>query len=430
MTHDLVFRGARLADESRGAVDVAVDGGAVVAIGVGLPEGIEEVSARGALLLPGLVDAHVHYREPGLEEVEGFAAGTLASAHGGATTVFEVQNNAPLMTSADALRAKLDVARRAARVRVGLFAGASRDAVTSLDELLDVAVGLKLYLSPCYGDPGVDADHTLRMLFERAARLDRVIAAFPEDRSEVERAIARHGTADPAAWRRARPATAELVACERLIALAETTGARLHVTPLSTAGAVDLVADARERGVRVTAGTFPHHLLFDDRDVAATGGLLKVHPSIKGEIDRDRLREAVRDGTIEVIESGHAPQPPAEKRARFQDVPPGVSSADVFLPLLFELLELGVLAGVDDLLERACRAPARLFGSSASGEIRVGSDADLVWAERSSWTPVEGDFASRATASPYVGRPFPARVVGTWIGGRRVFPATTDRAPT
>lgn len=422
--HESAIRGARvLTGSGLEELEIGIDGGRITEVSTEVAPAYQEIEAHGLLLLPGLLDDHVHFREPGKEEKEDFASGTLASAHGGVTTAFEIQNNAPLMITRAALEAKLALVRPKSRINVGLYANANRASVDHLPDMADLAVGFKLFLAPSHGDTGVDSDTTLRVVFQHAARLDKVVAIHAEDRSLIDQGIRRHAAAGATGWSKARPPAAEVRACERAIRLAELTGARIHLFHLSTAGAVDLVEDAKQRGVRVTAATCPHYLIFSDEDVKERGGLLKVNPSIKGAVDRNRLREGIRNGVLDVIETDHAPHLPDEKRGPFQDNPSGISSADVFLPALFHLLKEGVLPSLQDLMERGSRAPARIFGLEGKGRIATGVDADLVLVDdRQTWTPTEEEFCSRAKVSPYVGFGFPARVVRTFVHGKEVWP--------
>lgn len=422
--HDLVIRGARvLRGAALAVLDVAVAGGRITAVEERAAGGAAEVDAAGLLLLPGLVDDHVHFREPGREAKEDFASGSRAAAHGGATTVFEIQNNAPLMTSREALESKLSLVRPKSRVNVGIYANANAASAGRLEELADLAVGFKVFLAPSHGDEGVDSERVLRVLFEEAARLDKVVAVHAEDKLLVAQGLAAHAAGGAARWSRARPPAAEVLACERAIRMAEITGARIHLFHLSTAGAVDLVAEAKSKGLPVTAATCPHYLFFTDQDVAERGGLLKVNPSIKGSLDRARLREGVRDGILDVLETDHAPHLPEEKRAPFAGNPSGISSADVFLPALLRLVEEGVLKDLPALVERASAAPARIFGLPGKGRIEPGADADLVLVrEQVEWRPAEAEFESKAKVSPYAGFRFPARVERTYVFGRQVWP--------
>lgn len=422
--HELAVRNVRaFTSKSVRNLELAVDGGRISEIAEEVAPAMAEVDGRGCLLLPGLVDDHVHFRQPGKEQKEDFESGTRAATHGGVTTVFEIQNNPPLMESREAVQQKLTLIRPLARANVGLYANATPSAVTRFGELADLVVGIKLFLAPSHGDDGVDSDPMLRTIFQEAARLGKVIVVHAEDRDLIDRGMEMYAAGGAKDWSRARPAAAEVKACERVIRLAEVTGARIHLFHLSTAGAVDLLADAKQRGVNVTGATCPHYLFFTDDDVAREGGVLKCNPSIKGEVDRTRLREGVRDGIIDVIETDHAPHLPEEKLAEFQQNPSGISTIDFLLPLMFRLIEEGVL-DLPSLMERCCGAPSRIFGLPGTGSLEVGDQADMVLLDDAHrWTPGPEDFLSKACVSPYVGFELPARVERTFVGGKQVYPA-------
>jgi dihydroorotase len=421
---DVVIRGARVWSELGIRVaDVALEAGEIVDVG-SVPRGAgSEFDATGLLLLPGLIDDHVHFREPGREDKEDFATGSQAAAHGGVTTIIEIQNNAPLMTSRAAVEAKLALVRPKSRVNVGIYGSATAASLGKLGEMADYVLGYKIFLAPSHGDAGVDSDEMLRSLYREAARAGRPVVVHAEDKATIEKGLAQFSTDGPRGWSRARSPAAEVLAVERALRLCEETGARTHVFHLSAAGSVDRLADAKAKGLPVTGATCPHYLLFTDDDVARVGGLLKVNPSIKGAVDRARLREGIRDGTIDVLETDHAPHLPTEKTAPFNDNPSGISSVDVFLPVLLKLVADGVLT-LDQVIERACRAPARLFGIANKGSIARGFDADLVLIDdRTPWSPRSDEFLSKANLSPYVDYAFPARVVRTYVGGRVAFGA-------
>ena len=421
--HELAIRSARIVTQA-GVRDfeLAVDGGRITELGEEVTPALNEVDGKGLLLLPGLLDDHVHFRQPGREQKEDYASGTLAAVHGGVTTAFEIQNNHPLMISRKALEEKLALVRPLARANVGLYANANRASAGRLAEMADLVVGFKLFLAPSHGDDGVDSDSDLRTIFQAAARLGKVIAVHAEDRGMIERGLELHAAGGASRWSRARPPSAEVRACERAIRLSELTGARIHIFHLSTAGAVDLLQDAKQRGLPVTGATCPHYLIFTDEDLNEYGGLLKVNPSIKSAVDRQRLREGVSSGVIDVIETDHAPHLPEEKRAPFADNPSGISSVDLLLPLLFHLIEQDVL-DLPRLLDRACAAPARIFGLPNKAWVETGAQADLVLVDdQRRWTPRESDFRSKASLSPYIGFELPARVERTYVSGKQVWP--------
>ncbi len=420
---DVVIRGARVWRKGGAPVeDVGLAAGRVAAVAMrGSLTAPRTIDASGLLLLPGLIDDHVHFREPGREDKEDFATGSRAAAHGGATTVCEIQNNQPLMTSREAIEAKLARARGKSVVNVALYGTANAQSVGKLSEFGDLVVGFKVFLAPSHGDPGVDAESMLFALFQEAARIGKPMVVHAEDKSTIESGVKKFGEAGAGAWSKARPPSAEVLAVERAIRLARATGARMHVFHLSTAGAVDRIADAKAEGLPVTAATCPHYLLFTDQDVAEQGGVLKVNPSIKSDVDRDRLIEGLRDGVLDVLETDHAPHLPHEKLAEFSQNPSGISSADVLLPLSFELIRRGVLT-LDSLIERACLAPAGLYGLQGKGAIAPGADGDLVLVDdRAPHAVPSEEFRSKARVSPYAGKPLPARVVKTFVAGREVY---------
>lgn len=421
--HEIAIRGARVyVDGAPRELEIGIDGGEITEVGDDVLPALVEHEAEGALLLPGLIDDHVHFREPGKEEKEDYATGTAAAAHGGVTTAIEIQNNAPLMITREAVEAKLALVRPKSRVNVGIYGSANRASQGKLGQFSDLVFGFKIFLAPSHGDEGVDSDLTLELLFQEIARLGSVAVIHAEDRATIDAGLRAHASTGAAGWSKARSASAEVKAVDRAIRLCERTGCRIHLFHLSSAGAVDAVEDAKRRGLPVTAATCPHYVVFTDQDTARIGGLLKCNPSIKSEVDRTRLREGLRDGILDVIETDHAPHLAHEKRAPFEENPSGISSVDAFLPILFHLVREGVLT-LDTLIERACRAPARLYGIAGKGEIAVGKDADLVLVDdRASWTPTESDFESKAKLSPYVGFELPARVVSTFVGGKKVWP--------
>jgi len=226
MTHDLVIRNARVFRAGKKArSDVAIDAGRIVSVGaagtdIDATGAGEEVDADGLLLLPGLIDDHVHFREPGKEEKEDFESGSRAAAHGGVTTAFEIQNNAPLVLSREVLDAKLALARGKSRINIGLYANANASSMANLADMADVAMGFKVFLAPSHGDKGVDADGTLRVIFEQAARTDSIVVVHAEDRAAIADGLRRHGASGPAAWSKARSAAAEVKACERAVRIA------------------------------------------------------------------------------------------------------------------------------------------------------------------------------------------------------------------
>lgn len=410
-------------------VDVELSGGRIAAVAPRIEPraGLRVVELGGALLLPGLIDNHVHYREPGATWKEGYVTGTSASLRGGATTVGEIQNNAPLVEDAAQWRAKVASLAGRARTRVLVYgcatpANSTPEGVARLRELAAVAPGVKVFLA-ADGALEVSGRAALRRIFEAVAAVDGLLVVHAEFGPMVHAESARFGS-EPSGWSRARSPAAERAAIDLCNELCAETGARVHYFHVSSALACESIRAAKSRGLPVSGAACAHYLLFTDEEVARRGALLKCNPSIKGALDRRALRAALRDGTLDVIQSDHAPHPRAEKLERpFGQAPSGLPGADLFLSLWLALVDDGVLT-LDQLVERGARGPARLHRLSDRGVIAPGRVADLVEVEAVDWTVVEADFASKASHSPYVGMRLRRRAARVWIDGEVVF----DRA--
>jgi len=286
---------------------------------------------------------------------------------------------------------------------VGLYASLVEEALPQVPAMADLVAGYKLFLGPSTGGLDVRGEERLGRLFAAVARTGHWLMVHAEDGDLVEQGLARHGAAGAAAFHLARPAAAEVRAVEQALRLARREGTRLHVFHVSTAGAVDLLAAARARGQAVSAGTCPHYLWFTHEDTARLGTLLKVNPSIKTAADRERLIEGLRDGTIDCLSSDHAPHTAEEKARDFARAPSGIPALDVFMPLCLTLARRGLLT-LEQVLERAARAPARVHGLPAKGAVAPGCDADLVLVDPHEERPVRGaTHHSRARQTPYEG---------------------------
>jgi dihydroorotase len=386
--------------------DVLIEGHAIAEIapaGTLRAGAAQLVEGRGLWLLPGFIDDHVHLREPGLEHKEGYAHGTRAAAAGGITTLLEIQNNPPLMTSRAAVEAKLALVRPKAVVNVGVYASLVEEALPQVAEMADLVAGYKLFMGPSTGGLDVRGEERLARLFAAVAPTGHWLMVHAEDGALIEQGLARHGAEGAAAFHLARPAAAELVAVEQALRLARQEGTRLHVFHVSTAGATERIAEARATGQAVSSGTCPHYLWFTHEDTARVGTLLKVNPSIKSAADRDRLLQGLREGSIDCLSSDHAPHTAEEKARDFARAPSGVPALDIFMPLCLSLARRGLLT-LEQVVERASRAPARVHGLSSKGAITVGRDADLVLLDPSQTRAVRGaEHESRARQTPYEG---------------------------
>jgi dihydroorotase (multifunctional complex type) len=361
------------------------------------------IEGRGRWLLPGFIDDHVHLREPGLEHKEGYVTGTRAAAAGGITTLLEIQNNPPLMTSREAVEAKLAQVRPESVVNVGVYASLVEQALEQVGAMSDLVHGYKLFLGPSTGGLDVRGEERLAALFGAVAPTGHWLFVHAEDGDLIAAGIARHGPSGAAAFHLARPAAAEIRAVETAVRLAKQEGTRLHVFHVSTGGAVDRIAAARAQGLPVTAGTCPHYLYFTHEDTERLGTLLKVNPSIKTAADRDRLIEGLRDGSIDCLSSDHAPHTAEEKQRPFPQAPSGIPCLDIYMPLCLTLARRGLLS-LETVIARAAETPAELHGYERKGRVLEGWDADLVLVDPEQTRVVRGaEHHSKAKQTPYEG---------------------------
>lgn len=390
------------------------------------PAGAEVVElADNEVLMPGLVDTHVHVNEPGRTDWEGFASATRAAAAGGVTTIVDMPlNSIPPTTTVAGLEVKLATAWSQAYVDVGFWGGAVPHNLADLEPLHDAGVfGFKCFLLPS----GVDEFPELTPVqlanaLEETGRLGALLIAHAEDGAEVTEASGR----EYAGFVASRPPVAERSAIERLIATATLTGARVHVVHLSTAEALPAIRTARAAGVPLTVETCPHYLTLTAEEVPDGHTEFKCCPPIRDAGNRDLLWAALAAGEIDVVVSDHSPCLPELKRfdtGDFGEAWGGISSLQLGLPVMWtEARKRG--HGLLDLARWMAEGPARLVGLDRKGRIEPGMDADLcVFAPDESFVVDPAELWHKNPVSAYAGRTLSGTVRRTWLRGSPVDPS-------
>ncbi|HEV3265666.1 MAG TPA: dihydroorotase [Acidimicrobiales bacterium] len=420
----LVIRGGTVIDATgERRVDVAVVDGVVQATGEGLavPPGATVLDAGGCVVAPGLVDLHVHLREPGHEEAETIETGTRAAALGGFTAVVAMPNTNPPLDSADAVRNVLDLAHAAtAQVAVAgaITVGREGNHLAPMAEL--AALGVHLFTDD---GAGVQSAGLMRRALEYARGLGVTLAQHCEDGT-----LACDGAMHEGAWSSrlgipGMPALAEEVMVARDIALSRATGARIHFLHLSTAASIDLVRQAKAAGLAVTAEAAPHHFSLTDACAVDYDPVFKVNPPLRPQSDVDAVKAGLADGTIDAIATDHAPHAPEFKDLPFDLAPPGMLGLQTALALA--ITELGLpLSQVLALMSWQPAAIAGLdpeSGGGQGGPIAPGSPANLcVIDPTATWTVDPMALASRSRNTPYAGRTLTGRVRHTVFRGEPV----------
>jgi dihydroorotase len=436
MSERIVVRGGRVIDPASAfdaPADVLIEDGRIAAIGVGITaDGAREIDARGLVVAPGFVDVHTHLRDPGLEYKEDIASGTLAAARGGFTTVCAMPNTDPAMDTRSVIEYVLREAAARASVRVLPIGAVSKGrAGKELAELGDLAAAGCIAFSDD-GAPVWDAT-LMRRALEYASNFDLPIIDHCEDPSLAKDAVMHEGWVSTRLGLRGAPAAAEEAAVSRDIALAETTGAHVHIAHVSTRAAVDAVRRAKARGVRVTAEVTPHHLTLTDEIVAfgALGGEelaydsnAKVNPPLRSQDDVDACVAGLADGTIDCIATDHAPHAVIEKLCEFDDAAFGISGLETAFGLCMRLVSDGRI-DLTALIERLTTGPVRALGLDRHipgiGTLAVGAPADVVLLDPGAQWIVEPErFASKGKNTPLGGVTLTGAVFATIASGRVV----------
>jgi dihydroorotase len=436
VTDRIIIRGGRVIDPASRRdelADVLVEDGAIAAIGADIAaDGAREIDARGLVVAPGFIDLHTHLRDPGLEYKEDIGSGTRAAARGGFTTVCAMPNTEPAMDTRSVVEYVLREAAARASVRVlPIGAVTKRRAGEELAELGDLADAGCVAFSDD-GAPVWDAT-LMRRALEYASAFGLPIIDHCEDRSLAKDGVMHEGWVSTRLGLRGVSAASEEAAVARDIALAEATGARLHIAHVSTRGAVEAIRLAKGRGVRVTAEVTPHHLTLTDEVVAfgALGGdeLLydtnaKVNPPLRSQADVVACVAGLADGTIDCIATDHAPHAVIEKLCEFDDAAFGISGLETAFGLCMRLVRTAALH-LPTLIERLTAGPARAFGLdrhvAGIGTLAVGAPADIVLLDPAAQWVVEPErFTSKGKNTPLAGVTLIGAVITTIAAGRVV----------
>ncbi len=420
----LLIRGGHVVDPAGGRdgrADVLVEGGAVARTGARLRAGkaVEVLDAKGKLVLPGLIDLHVHLREPGYEYKETILTGTRAAAAGGFTAVACMPNTDPVNDDPSVTRAILRKAEAAGFARVYPVGCITRG---QKGENLAEMGGLVEAGCVAVSDDGrpVARASVMRRAMEYSRVFGIPVIAHCEEPDLAAGGVMHEGAVSARLGLRPIPAAAEEVMVARDILLCRLTGARLHLAHLSTAGSVDLLRAARRDGLPVTAEVTPHHLVLTDEAVSGFDTSTKVNPPLRSRDDVEALREALRDGVIDAVATDHAPHSAIEKEVDYNTAAFGLIGLETALPLILGLVKEGVLT-MERAVEAMTARPAGILGVPG-GSLVEGAPADLTVIDPGAEFIVDPRrFFSRSRNTPFAGWKLRGRVMSTFVGGRAVF---------
>ncbi len=378
-------------------------------------DGSQVIDAAGKLIVPGLIDMHVHLREPGFEYKETIATGTAAAKAGGFTSVCCMPNTNPVNDSRSITEFILSQAREAsARVYpIGAITKGSKG-----EELAEMG---ELHQSGCVavsddGRPLMNAS-LMRRAMEYSKIFDTLIISHCEDSTLSDKGVMNEGSISTELGLRGIPCAAEDVMTGRDISLAGLTGCRLHIAHVSTVGAVNLVREGKKRGIQVTAETCPHYFTLTDEAVRGYNTLAKINPPLRTAEDVAAIKQGLKDGTIDVIATDHAPHGMDEKSGEFDYAPFGIVGLETALGLTLKLVEEGVLS-LFEVIRKLSVNPAAILKID-KGALSIGSDADITIIDPAvAWTVDSSQFASRSRNTPFNGWKLTGRAVQTIVGGQ------------
>jgi len=377
--------------------------------------------ADGKYILPGIIDAHVHFRDPGLTEKEDFETGSIAAAFGGVTTVVDMPNVIPITSTAQALKDKIKIAQKKSYVDFGLFALLTNDNLDEMDKLKKLgALGFKVFFGTSTGDIACPSAEVLIQQMEKSVKLNLRIGFHCEtsDINSCFTSICKNKTklSDAQLLAQARPVMSEALAVQTVIYYAEYTKAKIHIHHITSNNGLLLISEAKQKKMDISTEVCPHYLLFDD-----TQNAHKVYPPIRGVEHNKALWQALKKGEINFIASDHAPHTAAQKALPLWEAPAGLCGVETFVPLMLNEVNKGRLT-FNDFVRFSSEAPARVWDMyPQKGNLRDGADADITIVDMNMKKVIRAsELHSKSKTTPYEGMEVQGCPVSTLVRGKFV----------
>lgn len=421
--------------------DVLIENGKIVnTFDWGQKHEVDEIiDCKGKIILPGLIDVHVHLREPGQKYKEDWTTGTKAAVAGGVTTVCDMPNNQPPILTCEDLEAKRKLIEKRAYCNYGLYMGFNGQNISEINKAENVP-GVKIYVANSTGNMGVSHE-TIKELFKKT---NKMIVAHAEDEEMIQKnalqylseyggevgedgkiKVPKDAVVDPSVHSKIRSAECAASAVKFLCDLARETGKKLHIAHVSSDQELTVLLENQELDEagkpKITCEVAPHHLLLSDDDYASFGNLIKVNPPVRSKMDLFGMWKAIKFGEIQIIATDHAPHTLVEKEQGYMDCPSGIPELDTLLPILLNAVNDGGLE-MKEVVKLCCEGPAKLFGMKGKGQVEAGFDADLVVVDMEKMFEVKNEkLFTKCKWSPYAGSTFKGCAVMTFVGGELVY---------
>jgi dihydroorotase (multifunctional complex type) len=406
---------------------IAIEEGKIEKIGreTQMPQTDEKTDLHNLLVLPGLIDEHVHLRDEGRAYKEDFGSGTSAAAAGGFTTVLDMPNNDPVTMSAQTLRNRMGIAQRRILVNTGFYSEFPKTTLEIKEIAEEGAVGFKLFMGNQMGGVNVDDDAALKEALKAAAEAKLPVAAHAEDRAMLaanEAKLKQAKKTAPADYLRVHTEAAELRAVQRILKLSDGTGARLHFCHISTKEALTAIAEAKKAEKTVTCEVTPNHLMLTSGELQRYGSLVIMAPPLRDRSHVDALWRGLDDGSVDALGSDHAPHTLEEKLAGdVWDVKAGIPGLEVTLPLMLTMVRKNRLS-LSQVVTLLAEKPAGIYGLTDRGYLEAGKTADLTIVDYIRQYKIDAaKFKSKAKFSPYNGWEVNGKPAKTIVGGQVVY---------
>ena len=419
----ILIKGGRVIDPANKIdkiADVLIEDDKIAKVGANIKDTADEVmDVAGKIVCPGFIDMHVHLREPGQEAKEDFASGTKAAAAGGYTTVATMPNTNPVVDTAAMVRSLQKRAEEAAVVHVEIIGAVTKG--QKGEEMAEVG-DMTAAGAVAFSDDGhfTKSAKVLLNCYDYLRAFDKVIINHDEEPSLVEEGVMNESHRSAMLGMKGRPTVAEDIAVFRDIALAEYADARVHVAHISSARSVELVREAKKRGVKVTAEATPQHMTMTDDMVELSDSSTKINPPLRQQKDVEAVLEGLKDGTIDCIVTDHSPHAQEEKDREYIYAPSGFPGLETALGVLMtDLVDKGKL-DIVTMISKLTAEPAKIFGLKA-GSLKAGMPADITVIDPElCWTVDEKKFYTKGSHSPFIGRELKGKAVKTFVDGKLV----------
>jgi dihydroorotase len=403
---------------------IAINEGKILKIGkeVNMPKADVRTDLKGQLVLPGLIDVHVHLRDEGKSRKEDFYSGTAAAAAGGFTTVIDMPNNEPVTMSPRTLHDRMEIAERKVLVNVG-FRSEFPNNLKNIEPIVkEGALGFKLFMAEQIGGLDLGSDEAITDAFKRVAKLGVSVAVHAEDRDTLkhaEDAFKKERRNDIAAFLKAHSEIVELKAVERVLNIVRNSGVQLHFCHVTTKEGLEAIVEGKKSGLTVSCETTPHNLLLSSDNLRRIGMLCLTMPPVRDKPNIEALWDGLQRGSIDMVASDHAPHMLKEKEAEsVWDVKVGIPGLETTLPLMLTEVNRGRLT-IGDVVRLMAEKPAELFKLKGKGLLKEGNDADLTVVDLYRKHKIDSSrFLSKAKYSPFDGREVEGKPIQTYINGQ------------